>query len=292
MRNYEAIRYSSADGELELYARDYPAEGDEGMAGPLLLMHGLTRNSADFEPLIEALDPSRRLIVPDQRGRGRSDYDEDPERYRPDAYVEDMWALLDRLGIERVVCIGTSMGGLMAMMMAGQRPHRIAGMVLNDIGPEVCADGLARLRSYVGAGSAMRDWNAAARECARINGDVLEGLGDEEWSAFARRTCVELDDGSVRFAYDPAIASGIADDDASAVPPDLWPLWDSFADMPALVVRGANSDILAADTVATMKRRHPAAFHSVEIAKRGHAPLLDEPEAVSAIDTFLTEHFA
>ncbi|MHA7821077.1 MAG: alpha/beta fold hydrolase [Erythrobacter sp.] len=286
-RPYAEVYYPGAGSRLRLFARDYPAKGDNIPPVALLMMHGLTRNSADFEPLIDALDPAHRVIVPDQRGRGRSDHDSDPARYRPDTYVGDMWALLDRLGVERVICLGTSMGGLMAMMMAGEQPHRVSGLVLNDVGPEVAASGLARLRSYVGAGEPMSGWDAAARECARINSDVLQGLDAQDWQAFARRTCEELVDGTVRFAYDPAIAGGLAEEDTSAAPADMWPLWDQLEQIPALVLRGAKSDILEPATLTEMKRRHPGTMSSAEIPRRGHAPLLDEGEAVSAIRAFL-----
>src|SRR5690606_262658 len=129
MAQYTPRTYAAASGDLKLFAREYPGEGT-----PLLLMHGLTRNSADFEPLAEALAGRNRLIVPDQRGRGLSASDPEPANYRPDVYARDMFALLDHLGIERVGLIGTSMGGLMAMLMAAMQPGRVGAIVLNDIG--------------------------------------------------------------------------------------------------------------------------------------------------------------
>ncbi|AWW75405.1 alpha/beta hydrolase [Erythrobacter sp. KY5] len=287
--SYREVDYTSADGRLRLFARDYPAKG--GCERPaLLMMHGLTRNSADFEPLIAQLDWIGRMIVPDQRGRGRSQYDRDPANYRPDIYVEDMWALLDHLGIDSVLCIGTSMGGLMSMMMGTQRPRAVTAIALNDIGPHVSEEGLDRIRSYVGASDPMDGWDAAARRCAQINRDALDGLDHSDWAAFARRTCEELPDGSVRFAYDSGIAAGMAVEGTNAVPPDLWQMWDALKNKPILAIRGAKSDILTAQTVAKMGQRHPQKFSSVEVAGRGHAPLLDEPEAVSAIARFLDEN--
>lgn len=291
-RRFEEVVYPCADGRLRLFARDYPAASGERPGPALLMMHGLTRNSADFEPLIGHLDPCHRIIVPDQRGRGRSDYDPDPERYRPDVYVADMWALLDHLGIGSVVAIGTSMGGIMAMLMAGEGPSRIAGLVLNDIGPEVSAEGLARLRSYVGVAGDMKDWDDAARRCEAINGDALDDIDAAGWAAFARRTCEETGEGSVRFAYDPAISGGLSEEDISAAPPDMWPLWDGLHAIPVLALRGAKSDILEPATLREMRARHPAAMASVEVSGRGHAPLLDEPEAVAAITAFLKDNFA
>lgn len=289
-RHYEAVYYPSADKRLRLFARDYPPTRETGAGPPLLMMHGLTRNSADFEPLIEALELHQRLIVPDQRGRAKSGYDPEFENYQPAVYVDDMWALLDRLEIEKVICIGTSMGGLMSMMMASQKPDRIAGIVLNDIGPHVSEEGLDRIRSYVGPSQPMKSWEAAAMRCEAIMRDAIDGFVADDWMAFARRTCEELSDGSVRFAYDPAISQGMAKEDTSAVPPDLWPMWDSLKDHPILTIRGAKSDILVPLTVQEMARRHPDNFSSVEIPGRGHTPGLEEPAAVSAIRAFLAKY--
>lgn len=281
--------YSSADGELTLFARDYAATAEKTEKLPLLLMHGLTRNSADFEPLIAHLDDDRRMIVPDQRGRGRSDYDLDPSRYRPDIYVEDMWALLDGLEIERVICVGTSMGGLMSMVMGAQQPDRIGAIVLNDIGPAVSAEGLDRIRSYVGGGAPMANWNAAAARCEAINGDALEGLNQHGWLGFAKRTCREAEDGQISFAYDPAISQSVGEEDPATIPPDLWTMWEALSSIPILTIRGAKSDILTPDTLALMEQRHPEQFRKIEVPARGHAPLLDEPNAVKAIKAFLAD---
>lgn len=287
---YREHRYRSADGRLDLFARDYPAKGEKNQSPPLLMMHGLTRNSADFEPLIELLGiGNQRIIVPDQRGRGQSDYDGDPANYRPDVYAADMWALLYDLGIERVICIGTSMGGLIAMVMGATSPERVAGIALNDVGPEVSQAGLDRIRSYVGGGDPMTNWDEAAIRCADINGSALLGFNDSDWLAFAKRTCCELPDGTIRFAYDPAISRSMEDQEPATVPPDLWGLWDALAETPILTIRGEHSDILERQTVAEMQRRHPEDFSSIEVRDRGHAPILDEPEAVRAIGRFLTE---
>jgi len=289
-RRYEEVHYPSADNRLRLFARDYPSIGGGSESVPLLMMHGLTRNSADFEPLIDALAPHQRLIVPDQRGRGKSDYDPVANNYQPSVYVEDMWALLGHLGLDEVICIGTSMGGLMTMMMGALEPGRIRAIVLNDIGPHVSEKGLDRIRSYVGPSDPMADWRAAADRCKSIMSEAFEGFEAADWLGFAQRVCEELSDGTVRFAYDPAISKGMAKEDTSAVPPDLWPMWDSLSEHPILAIRGAKSDILVAETMTEMARRHPENFASVEVPGRGHAPILDEPEAVSAIRSFLSEY--
>jgi pimeloyl-ACP methyl ester carboxylesterase len=287
---FRAHHYRSADDRLDLFARDYSPPGPGRNRLPLLMMHGLTRNSADFEPLAGHLAGSRRMVVPDQRGRGLSAHDPEAANYRPEVYVQDMWTLLDDLGLERVILIGTSMGGLMAMIMGATRPRRVAGIILNDIGPMVSKEGLDRIQGYVGGSQPMANWQEAAARCQSINGDALQGFRQEDWLAFARRTCVELADGRVAFAYDPGIATAMSGDDPAAVPADMWPLWDMLAAIPVLVIRGAHSDILSPGTVKEMAQRHWQDFTAIDIPGRGHAPILDEPAALSAIDGFLSAH--
>lgn len=284
MTDYREHRYASACGRLELFARDYPGKGP-----PLLLMHGLTRNSGDFEPLAEHLAGEYRLIVPDQRGRGLSPDDPEPANYRPDVYAGDMFALLDSLDIVRPGLIGTSMGGLMALVMNAMKPGSFPAIVFNDVGPVLDPAGLARIGSYVGGGEPFADWDAAAAACAAINRDAFPDFTPDHWQHWARRTCRELEDGRVDFAYDRAIADGFADI-GNDPQPDLWPLWDSLGQTPVLVIRGALSDLLVPDTVREMGQRHKGPFTDVDVPSRGHAPMLDEPAALAAIEAFLGEH--
>jgi len=285
--DYQPHRYRSACGRLDLSARDYPVPGG-GEAPTLLLMHGLTRNSADFEPLAQHLAGRYRLIVPDQRGRGLSQDDPDPANYRPDVYARDMFALLDDLGIGEAGLIGTSMGGLMAMVMTAMQPARVRAIVLNDIGPVLAPEGLARIGGYVGPAEPFSGWDEAAERCAAINAEAFPGFGARDWLSFARRLCRERDDRKVEFAYDPGIAAAFAQDGAAQ--PDLWPLWQALDGKPVLLLRGALSDLLSPETAAAMQNRHRGPYGFAEIPGRGHAPLLDEPEAVAAIETFLAEH--
>ena len=278
---FEVRRYSS--GGLDLYARDYPGEGP-----PLLLMHGLTRNSADFEPLVAHLVGRFRMIVPDQRGRGLSGYDPDPANYRPDVYAGDMFALLACLEIPRAGLVGTSMGGLMAFVMAAVRPDLVSSIILNDVGPYVEPAGLARIGSYVGLDTSIADWDDAANRCAAINAEAFPDFTHDDWLRFARRTCQQRSDGTIAFAYDPAIASGVQ---STAVPPDIWPLWDALAAVPVLLLRGEHSDVLSAATASSMAQRHTGVFAYTEVPGRGHAPLLDEPAALAAIDAFLARQY-
>ena len=290
-RPFNEHYYRSADGRLRLFARDYAATPNADAATPLLMMHGLTRNAADFEPLIELLgQTNRRIIVPDQRGRGLSEADSDPANYRPDIYVADMWSLLDKLRIDKVICIGTSMGGLMAMMMGAQQPQRIAAIVLNDVGPEVSEEGLNRIRSFVGPAEPMANWDQAAAQCRAINSSALLDFEADDWMNFAKRTCYELPDGRVEFAYDAAIAKGMEPDNTTAVPPDLWTMWVELSDIPILTIRGGHSDILTAETVAEMSRRRDGNMDFAEVPLRGHAPILDEDAAVTVLQKFLAHN--
>lgn len=279
---YQDHFYRSGDDRLTLYARIYDSDGP-----PLLLMHGLTRNSADFEGLAAQLARKYRLIIADQRGRGRSHYDPDPENYTPATYTRDMFALLDSLQLDQVGLIGTSMGGLMAMMMAASEPARFTSLIVNDIGPVVEQTGLDRIQSYIGERAPFDSWQQAADHCRKVHGDVMADYDEQDWMGFARRTCQQLPDGRVKFAYDPAISKGLSGNEQTAVPADLWPVWDQLATIPTLITHGALSDIISPATIAEMQRRHNGPISAVEIADRGHAPMLDEPAALPAINAFL-----
>lgn len=281
---YQDHFYRSGDDRLTLYARIYESDGP-----PLLLMHGLTRNSADFESLAAHLAGKYKLIIADQRGRGRSDYDPQPENYTPAVYVDDMIALIDGLQFSNLGLIGTSMGGLMAMIMAAAEPQHFNSLILNDIGPVVEQDGLDRIQSYVGELAPFESWQQAASHCRAVHGDAMLDYNEQQWLGFAQRTCQQLPDGQIKFAYDPAISEGLSGSQQTAVPPDLWPMWDGLDSIPTLIIHGALSDIISPATIAEMQRRHSGPINSVEIADRGHAPMLDEPAALSAIDSFLQD---
>jgi pimeloyl-ACP methyl ester carboxylesterase len=282
MTEHRDVWYQSNDG-LRLYARDYPHPAPRAT---VLCMHGLTRNSTDFGELCAALNDDFRLIAVDQRGRGRSQYDPNPVRYHPGTYVQDMFTLLAHLGLQQVIAIGTSMGGLMAMMMAALRPGCLRAAVLNDVGPEVDPRGLARIKSYVGKTKAPASWAEAADLCRQINGVAFPDYTDADWMAFARRTFREDANGKPYPAYDPAIAQPINTTQEAAVPPDLWPAFAALHSVPTLVVRGVLSDILSPDCVSAMRARKPD-LQVVEVPNRGHAPMLDETAALKAIRSFL-----
>lgn len=279
------IHYTSKDG-LSLFAKSY---GDPDAALTVLCMHGLTRNHKDFEPMIAGLSDAHRYIAVDVRGRGRSERDPDPQNYIPTVYVEDMQALLDVLGLKKVALIGTSMGGLMAMIMMQVMPDRVLGTVLNDVGPVLDPAGLARIAGYVGDVAPLADWEAAAQAVAAAQGDVFPDFGPADWQAFAARTYRETPEGGVILDYDPAISRTVADVKPSfKIRFAMWRLYAKMKKRPLLVTRGENSDVLHPSTAARMMKRHKAAT-LVTIPGVGHAPLLNEAEALRAIDAFLRQ---
>ncbi|MBL8512335.1 MAG: alpha/beta hydrolase [Betaproteobacteria bacterium] len=282
--NYVDVFYHSQDG-LRLYARDYP--GPTPDASTILCLPGLTRNSKDFALLAETLQKKYRILCPEQRGRGRSARDPDPTRYRLDCYVQDMQTLLDLLGVAEVTLIGTSLGGLMSMILMGVDSSRIRAAVLNDVGPEVDPKGLARIASYVGKTEPARDWDSAIEQTARINGIAFPDYSRADWAAMARDLYVQVQATPV-LDYDPAIAQGIANGTAVG---NLWPLVEAMPPKPVLIIRGETSDILSAETVDKMLRCLPQA-KAVVVPQRGHAPTLSEPSARREIERFLTDVYA
>ena len=281
-------RWTSADG-LSLYARDYaPASGPARL--PVIAIHGLTRNSADFEVIAPLIAQSgRRVLAVDVRGRGRSDRAPDPMTYQPATYAQDVLALLNQTGIERAVFLGTSMGGLITMALAAIRSKVIAAAIVNDVGPEVAKEGLARIAAYSGQPVDTPTWADAAAYARKINAVALPHYGDADWMAFARRTFVEGPEGAPILNYDPDIAVPIRAAGAKALVPNLWPMFGRLTKArPVLLVRGQTSDLLSEKIAAKMRKRAPKMDY-VEVPGVGHAPMLDEPEARAAIFPFLGE---
>lgn len=275
--------YTTADGP-RLHYRDYPAIGDvTGL--PVVCLHGLTRNVKDFEDLAPQLAAlGRRVIVISQRGRGRSEPDPVPERYQPLTYAIDVIGLLDSIGVDRAVFIGTSMGGLMTMIIAAQDTPRVAAAVINDIGPEIAPEGIARIVANVSSRDPVTRWDEAAARSRAANLAAFPERADDQafWADFARKTWIE-DGDRIRLDYDGEIVEQMgAGDDL----PDLWPFWAPFAHMPVLLVRGGITDLITRNTVAEMRRRAPD-MQTVEVPDVGHAPFMTEPEAWAAIERFL-----
>lgn len=281
-------RWTSSDG-LSLFARDYP--GADGPARlPVIAIHGLTRNSADFDAIAPLIARGgRRVLALDVRGRGRSDRATDPMTYQPPVYAKDVLALLEQAGIDRAVFLGTSMGGLITMALAAMKTRVVAAAILNDIGPQVSPEGLARIAAYSGQPVDTPDWAAAAAYARRINAVALPHYSDADWDAFARRTFREGTEGSPILDYDPDIAVPIRAAGAKALAPNLWPYFRRLArKRPTLLIRGATSDLLGADIADRMKKAAPDMAYA-EIPDVGHAPMLDEPESKAAIFEFLRD---
>lgn len=275
--------YHSTDG-LRLYARIYPARAAGGL--PVLCLPGLTRNGRDFAALAEHMSERHEVIAADLRGRGLSAWDPDPSHYHLSHYVEDAWSLLDSRGTLRVVVVGTSLGALMGMVLA-TRPDRIAGVILNDAGPELDLVGLLRIGSYAGKLPPVRSWAEAAAQARTIHDKAVPGLTDAQWMEYARRNYRENAAGVPVPDMDPQIASGFKQPPTG--PLQMWPLWAQITGVPMLVIRGGVSDLLSAATVERMRREKPDLEH-LTVPNRGHTPLLDEPECLAAIDGFLARY--
>ena len=285
MKGFAEREWTSRDG-LRHYARDYAGASGEARL-PVVCLHGLTRNSKDFEdfaPIVAAT--GRRVLVPDVRGRGRSERDPQPKRYHPKVYARDVLELLDAAGVSRAVFVGTSMGGIITMMIAALRRRAIGAAILNDVGPEVGKKGVDRILSYVGKAAPIESWADAVDYVRLIMGAAFPHNSEPDWERLARRTFRE-EDGRPVLDYDPAIMVPM-----SKGPPKTRSL---LADLlfrrmakrsPTLLVRGELSDLMTDQIAARMKR----AVSSLKIAvvpRVGHAPMLTEPAAIEAIDEFL-----
>ncbi|HUD52662.1 alpha/beta hydrolase [Parvibaculum sp.] len=255
----------------------------------MICLPGLTRNSKDFDDLARRLSATRRVLCPDLRGRGRSQYCENWTDYTPANEVLDILDLMGAAGIHQAVFVGTSRGGIVAMLMAAQRPTAIRGVVLNDIGPEVAIAGLQRIAGYAGIGDAPATWTEAAFRLRMMNEREFPNLTSDDWYMQARRTFAE-ENGVPKADYDAKIGTALRKglEAANGALPDMWPQFKALGHIPVLVIRGENSDILSAETVKQMGKRH-GDLSSVTVKDRGHVPFLDEPEAIAAIDGFLAK---
>lgn len=288
MPAYAERRFTSPDG-LSLYARDYPG-ADGPVRLPVIAIHGLTRNSADFDAIATMIAQSgRRVLAVDVRGRGRSDRAPDPMTYQPPVYAKDILALMDQAGIDRAVFMGTSMGGLITMAVTAFKSKRVAAAILNDIGPEVDPAGLARIAAYAGQPVDTPTWAAAAAYVKTHNAVAFPDNTDADWDAFARRVFREGTEGAPILDYDPDIAVPIRAMGAKGLVPNLWPFFTRLAKgRPTLLIRGGTSDLLSPGIVAKMRKKAPKMAYA-EITGIGHAPMLDEPEARAAIFEFLRD---
>lgn len=269
----------SNDG-LRLHYRDYP--GDKSRP-PIICIPGLTRNARDFEHVAARLSGDWRVICVDLRGRGESAYAKDPMTYVPLTYVQDLEALLAELKIKKFVSIGTSLGGLITMLMAGLKPGRIVGALLNDIGPVVDEKGLDRIRTSVGRTHSWPTWVHAARDLGEMQAVVYPSYKLEDWIAYAKRVCRLTAQGRIVLDYDMQIAEPMK---LAAEPYDLWPAYEALGTAPVAILRGALSDLLSEATAKDMARRLPNA-RLTTVSGVGHAPALNEPAATRALGALL-----
>jgi pimeloyl-ACP methyl ester carboxylesterase len=266
-----------------LFYRDYAPAVDLGRL-PVVCLPGLTRNSRDFEHIAPRLQSQRRVLTPDLRGRGWSQHDPNWQNYHPGTYLADITRMLEDAGVQRVVLLGTSLGGILSMLLAATQPQIVAGVILNDVGPEVAPEGLARISNYVGRHAPVTNWDEAVDTVRATYGFALPDLSDADWLMHARRSYSEID-GMPRLDMDPMIGEAVRSAPAAAAP-DLWPLFAALRPIPTLALRGATSDILSVATFERMQREKPD-LECVTVPNRGHVPLLDEPECIAAIDAFM-----
>jgi pimeloyl-ACP methyl ester carboxylesterase len=256
---------------------------------PVVCLPGLTRTGADFDTLATALAGDakrpRYVVTMDYRGRGRSDYDRNPFNYNYSTELADVLAVLTALDLGPAVFVGTSRGGILAMLLASARPTAIAGVVLNDIGPVIDVRGLAFIKSYVGNLPEPKSFADGAGILRRLFASQFPRLSEEDWIAFSRRA-FRQQNGRLRPTYDVRIAKTLEAIDLARPLQPLWVEFDALARMPVMVIRGANSNLLSATTVEAMRaRRHD--LDAVEVPDQGHAPLLAEPETIGHISLFI-----
>ena len=285
---YTERTWHSDDG-LRLYARDYAAAPGPARL-PVICIHGLTRNSADFEDVAPWLAAQgRRVLAVDIRGRGKSAYDRDTSHYNPLVYSKDVARLLADLGIARAVFVGTSMGGIITMTLALRQRSLIAAAVLNDVGPAISPRGLARIAGYVGGSKPLDSWDAAVDYCKSINGVAFPNNTDADWLKWARRTFAQDEAGRFSPQYDAGIAEALRKGKiktSSLIA--RWAFRRLARKVPTLLLRGALSDLIEAEQVAQMRADAPAML-VMEVPDVGHAPMLTEPAARQAIEQFLAQ---
>lgn len=278
-------RWVTSFDNLSLYVRDYGNPLDS--RAPLFCLGGLTRNSKDFESLAERYSSDgRRVICPDYRGRGQSEYDTDWRNYDPRIYIRDIQDLLSALNVHHVVVVGTSLGGILGMGMAVAMPGALAAVVMNDVGPKVETGGLDFIINYIKEDRPHDNWDAAVATIKTMLPN-LTFQDDGIWLKMAQNTFREREDGRLYFDWDVNIVKPMLD--SSYEIPDMWPLFRALKNVPTLVLRGAESDILSRETFAQMQEVKPD-MTAVEIPRAGHVPTMAEPESRAALEAFFGAH--
>ena len=258
---------------------------DQGDGPSILCLAGLTRNSRDFTYLMPHLG-DYRVIRLDYRGRGQSGHAADFMSYNVLREGADAIELLDHLGLERITLIGTSRGGLIAMALSITNPDRLSGVVLNDIGPEVTATGIARIMDYVGKTPPFKDLDEAAEALMAGQAKAFPGVPLWRWREQADFMWAPAPGGGIALRYDPRLRDALVGQAGAGAAPDLWQLFDGLREIPTAALKGANSDLLSSETFAKMQERNPDMITAI-VPDRGHVPFLDEPEALDAIRAVL-----
>ena len=274
--------YWTSEDDLRLHYRDYAGPADRP---PLLCIPGLTRNARDFDPLFEAFSGQWRIIAIELRGRGESDYAKDAATYNPLQYVADIRALLAQANVGRFVAIGTSLGGIVTMLLAAGDASKIAGAVLNDIGPVIEPEGLARIRDYVGQGRSYPTWMHAARSLREAQEQAFPDYEISDWLTMAKQLMAVGGSGRIAFDYDMKIAEPFSEPEPEGGV-DLWPAFRALDGRPVVSIRGDRSDIFSQATHERMGQEIEG-VELVTVPGIGHAPTLGEPEARSAIAALL-----
>jgi pimeloyl-ACP methyl ester carboxylesterase len=284
----KSLFITTQDG-LKIHVREYGARTAPGL--PVVCLPGLVRTVADFDVLAPTLaaGPTRRRVVSiDSRGRGRSDHDDDHCNYNCIIELADVVNVLITLDVGPAVFVGSSRGGVLSMLLGATHPTAVAGVLLHDVGPVTECKGLARIKSYIGKLPIPRDFEEGAEILRRLMSTHFPKFTPEQWICVARRTWHLRDDGLLCPAYDVKIAQALAAIDVEGPLPTLWNEFDSLADVPMMVVRGANSDILSAETVEAMQARRKR-LNVIEVQEEGHAPLLEGDELLGQIVQFVEE---
>lgn len=279
---YKDYWFRSTDG-LQLYARDYRHQNPRAT---VLCIPGLTRNAADFTQLCEHLAADFRVLAVDLRGRGQSDYDSNPNNYHPGTYVQDIITLLEAEALSSVILIGTSLGGLVSMLLTALHPQRVAAVVLNDIGPEVNTIGLEAVKQYISNPPPVNTWADAVASTRQSLGREYPDFSDQEWIDYTQNLFRENEQGQPVLDYDSHIADVIQQSDDNAVPANLWQAFETMKAVPQLLIRGQRSYILSPQCVEKMQQINPS-MHFVEVPRCGHVPLLTEAVSLAAIDGLL-----